>query len=93
MVTGLFWVAGHILGAVLLAVALHRAKVLPLWGALLMALSQPMHLVAAVIVPSRLLDVTLGWGLTTLTCALVSVWIFRTRNDDWDLPPAAAPRR
>lgn len=86
-ITGLFWVAGHIIGAVILAIALGRARVLPLWGALLMALSQPMHLVAAVIVPSRLLDVTLGWGLTTFTCALVSVWIFRTRNDNWDLSP------
>jgi hypothetical protein len=87
MITGPFWVAGHILGAVILAIALHRASVLPLWAAILMALSQPMHLVAAVIVPSRLLDVTLGWGLTTLTCALVSIWIWRTRNNDWDLAP------
>ena len=78
MVVGFFWVLGHILGLVILAIALHRARVLPLWAATLMALSQPVHLVSAVIVPSRWLDVFGGWGITTLTCALVSVWILRT---------------
>ena len=86
-VVGFFWVLGHILGLVILAVALHRARVLPLWAATVMALSQPVHLVAAVILPSRWLDVIGGWGMTTLTCALVAVHIWRTRNEDWDLPP------
>jgi hypothetical protein len=53
-----------------------------------MALSQPVHLVAAVIVPSRWLDVFGGWGMTTLTCVLVSVWTLRTRDTECDLPPA-----
>ena len=65
MVVGFFWVLGHILGLVILAIALHRARVLPLWAATLMALSQPVHLVSAVIVPSRWLDVFGGWGITT----------------------------
>jgi hypothetical protein len=86
-VTGFFWVLGHILGLVILAIALHRARVLPLWAAIVMALSQPIHLVSAVILPSRWLDVFGGWGMTTLTCVLVSVWIVRTRDDDWDLAP------
>jgi hypothetical protein len=86
--TGFFWVLGHILGLVILAFALHRAGVLPRWAAIVMALSQPVHLVSAVIIPSRWLDVFGGWGMTTLTCALVSVWILRTRDDDWDLAPA-----
>lgn len=88
MSVGTFWVLGHILGLVLLAVALHRARVLPLWAATLMALSQPVHLVAAVIVPSRWLDVVGGWGMTTFTCALVSLYLWRTRSEDFDLPPA-----
>lgn len=88
LAVGVFWIIGHILGLVILAIALHRARVLPLWAATVMALSQPIHLVAAVIVPSRWLDVFGGWGMTTLTCALVSVWILRTRDSDWDLPPA-----
>ena len=87
MAVGTFWVLGHILGLVILAIALHRARVLPLWAATVMALSQPVHLVAAVIVPSRWLDVFGGWGMTTLTCVLVSVWMLRRRDSDWDLPP------
>jgi hypothetical protein len=87
MAVGTFWVLGHILGLVILAIALHRARVLPLWAATVMALSQPVHLVAAVIVPSRWLDVFGGWGMTTLTCVLVSVWMLRRRDADWDLPP------
>ena len=86
-VTGIFWVLGHILGLVILAIALHRARVLPLWAAMVMALSQPIHLVSAVILPSRWLDVFGGWGMTTLTCVLVSVWILRRRDDEWDLAP------
>jgi hypothetical protein len=87
MAVSFFWVLGHILGLVILAIALHRARVLPLWAATLMALSQPVHLLSAVILPSRWLDVFGGWGITTVTCALVSAWILRRRDDDWDLPP------
>ena len=87
-VTGFFWVLGHILGLVILAIALHRARVLPLWAAIVMALSQPVHLVSAVIILSRWLDVFGGWGMTTVTCVLVSVWMLRTRDADWDLAPA-----
>ncbi len=87
MAVGFFWVLGHILGLVILAVALHRARVLPLWAATVMALSQPIHLVAAVILPSRWLDVIGGWGMTTVTCVLVAIHVWRTRNEDWDLPP------
>lgn len=83
-----FWVLGHIVGLVLLAIALHRARALPVWAATLMALSQPVHLVAAVIVPSRWLDVVGGWGMTTFTCVLVSLYLWRTRDEDFDLPPA-----
>jgi hypothetical protein len=64
MAIGFFWVLGHILGLVILAVALHRARVLPLWAAIGMALSQPVHLLAAVIMPSRWLDVFGGWAMT-----------------------------
>ena len=38
--------------------------------------------------PFRWLDVLGGWGITTLTCALVSLLILRTRDTEWDLPPA-----
>jgi hypothetical protein len=51
--------------------------------------SQPIHLVSAVILPSRLLDVTLGWGLTAVCCAIVGLAVLRMRDDDFDSPPQA----
>jgi hypothetical protein len=85
-VSGFFWVFVHILGMVIAAIALHRARVLPRWAAILLALSQPIHLVAAVIVPSRWLDVFLGWGLTTFVCGYVALRVLRMSNEEWDLP-------
>lgn len=64
---------GHVLGTVLLAVALWRA--IPWWSALLLAVSQPPHLVFAVVVPDHLLD-GLAWLLTgmgfTVTAAVAA---------------------
>ena len=86
MVVGLFWVVVHILGMVIIASALRRARVLPLWAAILLGLSQPVHLVAAIILPSLWLDVFGGWGMTTLICGYVALQMLRIRNEDWDLP-------
>jgi hypothetical protein len=82
------FVLGHILGMILLGAALWRARVIPPWGGLLLALSQPVHLVAAIILPSRALDVIGGWGMTTVGFTLVSLAILRMRDDDWDQAPA-----
>lgn len=57
------FVPGHILGAILLAVALWR--VVPRWAAIALALSQPLHLVFAVFVPNHVLD-ALAWTLTAV---------------------------
>lgn len=57
------FVAGHILGTVLLGVALWR--VIPRWAAAALIVSQPLHLVFAVIVPNHLLD-ALAWALTAI---------------------------
>lgn len=85
MATGLLWVFGHIIGTVLLGVALLRARAVPRWAAWLLVISQPLHFVAAVVVPSRALDFV-GWGGTTLACAVAAWCVLRTRDDDWDLP-------
>lgn len=61
MVGALVFVAGHILGAVLLGIALWR--VIPAWAALALIVSQPLHLVFAVVVPNHLLD-AVAWALT-----------------------------
>jgi uncharacterized membrane protein YdfJ with MMPL/SSD domain len=63
------WVIGHILGTVLLGVALWRT--IPVWAALALIVSQPLHLVAAVIVPNHLLD-GLAWLLTAVGFAVTA---------------------
>jgi hypothetical protein len=57
------FVVGHILGTVLLGVALWRA--IPRWAAAALAVSQPLHLLFAVVVPNHLLD-AVAWGLTAV---------------------------
>ena len=88
---GLF-VVGHIVGLILLGIALRRARVVPLWVAVATAVSQPVHFVSAVLIPSRLLDVVLGWGLTTVAFAAIGLAILRMRDDDWDQPPLPVSR-
>jgi len=90
--TGGFWVVGHILGMVLLGVALGRAHVVNWWVAGALIVSQPMHLVAAVILPSRWLDATAGWGFTTLAFIVVAVVIARMPDEQWDPWPVTAGR-
>lgn len=57
------FVLGHILGAVLLGIALWRA--IPRWTAIALIVSQPMHFVFAVVVPNDALD-ALAWSLTAV---------------------------
>ena len=83
----LSFVLGHLVGMVLVAVAVVRARIVPLWVGLVIAVAQPVHVVSAVVVPSRMLDVVLGWGATTLGYALVARAVLRTPDDEWDLPP------
>lgn len=57
------FVAGHILGVILLAGALWN--VIPRWAAVALAVSQPLHLVFAVVIPNHPLD-GLAWSLTAV---------------------------
>lgn len=85
----LAFVIGHLVGMVLLGIAVVRAGVVAWWVGAMIALAQPVHVVSAVVLPSRLLDVTFGWGMTTLGYALVALAVLRTDDDDRDLPPLA----
>jgi hypothetical protein len=60
-IPGLVFVPGHILGGILLGIALWR--VIPKWAAIALILSQPLHLVFAVFVPNHALD-AVAWCLT-----------------------------
>lgn len=84
-VAGAVFVLGHVLGTVLLGVALWRARAVGRWAAVCTIVSQPIH-VTAVIVASHTLDLV-GWGLQAVGFAAVGWAILRLHNDDWDLPP------
>jgi hypothetical protein len=67
LATGIF-VLGHILGLVLLALALWRGHAVPVWAALLLGLSQILHFTFAVVAPIHVLD-GCAWGLTAVAFA------------------------
>jgi hypothetical protein len=64
------FVAGHILGGILLGIALWRA--IPAWAAVALAISQPLHLVFAVFIPNHVLDGT-AWAVTAVGFAAAGV--------------------
>jgi len=63
--TVLIFVVAHILGTVLLGLALLRARIVPRVVAILLVLAQPLHFVAFVVLGNTTLDVTASW-LTAL---------------------------
>jgi hypothetical protein len=85
----LIFVAGHILGTVLIGAALWRARAIPAWAAVALIISQPMHLVFFLFVPIQAMDVA-SWGLTALGLGVAGLRVLGTPDDEWDLPPATA---
>ncbi len=69
------FVVGHVIGTVLLGVAMWQAG-LPRWAAIVTAVSQPLHFVAAVVVVSHELDFV-AWGLNAAGFAAVAAWAAR----------------
>jgi hypothetical protein len=84
--TGLF-VLGHVIGAILMGLAL-RGSIHPV-GWIAMLLTQPGHVFAFVVVPNRVTD-ALAWGLMTVAFAFCAVRVLRTPDDEWDLAPRPA---
>ncbi len=62
-IAGGIYLAGHVVGLVLLGVALWRGRAVPAWAALTLAALQVLHFVFAVVVPTNPLDAC-AWGLT-----------------------------
>ena len=83
--TGTLFVFGHLIGTILLGLALWRAHIVPSWAAILLAISQPIHL-ASVMLGNRPLDLV-GWGGTAVGFAAAGWALLRMNNDDFDLPP------
>lgn len=82
---GLF-VLGHVLGTILLGIGMLRGRAVPAWAAVATIIAQPVHFVAAVVVPNHALDLV-GWGLNTIGFAALSLAVLRTSDDEWSPPP------
>jgi hypothetical protein len=76
--TGIF-VVGHVLGTVLLGVAMLRSRCVPAWAAVITLVSQPLHFVAAVIAPNHTLD-GVAWGLNAIGFAVAAAAVIRTHG-------------
>jgi hypothetical protein len=87
--TGTLFVFGHLIGTIILGLALWRSRSVPSWAALLLAVSQPIHL-ASVMLGNRPLDLV-GWGGTAVGFAAAGWALLRLNNDDFDLSPMPAP--
>lgn len=85
---GIF-VLGHVVGTILLGIAMWRSSRLPRWAAVMTVLSQPLHFAAAFFIGSPPLDLV-AWGLNAVGFAAVSAAVMRMSDDEWDLPPAPA---
>jgi hypothetical protein len=65
------FVIGHVIGTVLLGLALLRSGRIPAWAAWAVAVSQPLHFVATVILGSPKVDFV-AWTLTAIGMAMVA---------------------
>jgi len=70
------FVVGHVLGTVLLGLAMWRSRTCARWGAVATVVAQPLHFVAAVIVASHPLDLA-AWGLNAIGFAAAGLAIAR----------------
>jgi uncharacterized membrane protein YidH (DUF202 family) len=73
------FVLGHVVGTVLLGLALLRSGRIPAWAGWAIAVSQPLHFVATVILGSPQVDFV-AWMLTALGMAAVAVAILNRRT-------------
>jgi hypothetical protein len=69
-VAAVFFVLGHVVGTILLGIALWRTRAVARWAAVAVIASQPIHFFAAVIVPNHTIDL-IGWGLQAAGFAAV----------------------
>jgi hypothetical protein len=65
------FVVGHVIGTVLLGLAMLRSGRVPAWSAWALAVSQPLHFVATVVLGSPEVDFV-AWALTALGMAMVA---------------------
>ena len=83
--TGIF-VVGHVVGTVLLGIALVRSGRVPAWAGWATAVSQPLHFVATVFLGSPQVDFV-GWSLTAVGMAFVARELLRSDSSTEPVTP------
>lgn len=78
-VAAVLFVIGHVLGTVLLGVAMWRSRSVPRWAAVITIVSQPLHFVAAAVLANHTLDLV-AWGLNAVGFAAVSIALITRRT-------------
>jgi hypothetical protein len=84
-ISALTFILGHLLGGVLLGLALRGT--LPTWAWLAMTVSMPAHLASLVVLQNLVVD-AFCWGLAAAALAACAVHLLRLPDDEWDLPPS-----
>jgi hypothetical protein len=74
------FVVGHVIGTVLLGIALYRSGRVPSWAGIALAVSQPLHFVATVILGSNVVDL-IAWLLTAIAMAVAAKALLAEKVD------------
>ena len=80
------FIVGHVVGTVLLGLALLRSRRIPAWAAWAITVSQPLHFVATVILGSPQVDFA-AWSLTALGMAMVARELLKDSRSGADPAP------
>jgi hypothetical protein len=80
----LSFVAGHIIGMLLLGIGLWRSQVAPAWVGLSVAFLPVLHVGARMLGP---IADGIIWALLTVAMSYLALILVRMRDDDWDLAP------
>ena len=85
-ISTLLFLVGQGVGLILLGIALWRARVVPAWLGIVLAVSGPAHL----FMPGGNAGAAASWAMTAVGYAGASVALWRMRDADFDLPPGEA---
>ena len=85
VIFGVF-IIGHTLGAILLGIALARARFVPIWAVASIMIAAVLHPIARVGLGSKWLDVV-AFALLALGLAVVGVRVLRMSDDEWEPRP------
>ena len=85
LIFGVF-IIGHTVGAILLGIALARARFVPMWAAASIVIAAVLHPIARVGLGSKWLDVV-AFALLALGLAVTGVRVLRMTDDEWEPRP------